>query len=249
VLAQRLIELVEKSLKLPARQIRCTSVDGYRLPVGADTNEQLRREVFEARAFVGLITPASMGSPYVLFELGARWGAKKHLAPVLARGADAASLGGPLSGLNALRLDRRNQVIQLVEDLAEYLDVAEEPAASFQAAIDAVVTEAVKPPEASQDEVAPARRRGNVRTTLTDDEIIGVIRAWINSSGAAQGLKPIYFDAVDAELNLPSGSAARLIEDAASRWYVVAQKGPNLIVFENKPRERSPSRRDLLRGL
>lgn len=142
ILAQRLVELFEKALKLPARQIRCTSVDGYRLPVGADTDEQLRREVFEARAFIGLITPASMGSSYVLFELGARWGAKKHLAPVLARGIDAASLGGPLAGLNALRLDQRNQVVQLVEDIAEYLAAELEPAASFQGAIDHVVIDA-----------------------------------------------------------------------------------------------------------
>jgi DNA-binding CsgD family transcriptional regulator len=143
-LARLLVELFEKALKMPARQIRCSSVDGYRLPVGADTDEQLRREVFESRAFVGVITPVSVASAYVLFELGARWGAKKHLAPVLAQGADAASLGGPLRGINALKLHERSQVIQLLEDTAEHLELKLEPAASYQLAIDAVVTEAQK---------------------------------------------------------------------------------------------------------
>ncbi len=138
--AKALVELFEKALKLPARQIRCTSVDGYRLPVGADTNEQLRREVFVARAFIGVITPISMRSSYVLFELGARWGANKHLAPVIAGGADATILAGPLSSLNGLRLDRREQVIQLIQDVSEYLQQKLEPLASFQGAIDSLVT-------------------------------------------------------------------------------------------------------------
>ena len=144
-LAKAVTELFEKSLKLPARQIRCTSVDGYRLPVGADTDEQLRREVFDARAFIGLITPVAVESPYVMFELGARWGAKRHLAPVLARGADSSYLGGPLAGINAIRLGERNHVVQLVEDISEYLNMLLEPAASFQAAIDAVVSAASEP--------------------------------------------------------------------------------------------------------
>lgn len=249
-LAQRLIELFEKALKLPARRIRCTSVDGYRLPVGADTDEQLRREVFESRAFIGLITPTSIGSPYVLFELGARWGAKKHLAPVLARGADAVSLGGPLAGLNGLRLDRRGQVVQLVEDIADYLQTDLEPAASFQDAIDDVVKEASLPPESTTLVNSPPDKhqlKTPAQRDLTDEEMVGIIRSWINSSGAAQSLQPIYFDAVDAELELPPGSAARLIVEAASRWYVVAQKGSNLVVFQEKPDERSRSRRDLLK--
>jgi predicted nucleotide-binding protein len=82
-----------------------------------------------------------------------------------------------------------------------------------------------------------SRAATDPKRPLTDEEIIGIIRSWVNSSSAAQALKPIYFDAVDAELQLPSGSAARLLEQAASRWYVVAQKGPNLIVFEERPVE------------
>jgi hypothetical protein len=220
------------------------------LPVGADTDEQLRREVFESKAFVGLITPASVASAYVSFELGARWGAKKHLALVLARGADAASLGGPLSGINALRLDSRNQVLQLADDISEYLMLPLEPSASYQSAIDMVVNEALKPAVAQQSSGSDVEVRPQERpmSNLTDDEIVGIIRSWINSSGAARHLKPIYYAAVDAELNLPPGSAMRLIEQAASQWYLVEQKGPNLIVFRESRLDLGPSRRDRLKG-
>jgi TIR domain len=74
-LALALIELLKAGLGLPAEQIRCSSVDGYRLPVGVNTEARLREEVNQARIVVGLITPSSPASAFVMFELGARWGA------------------------------------------------------------------------------------------------------------------------------------------------------------------------------
>ena len=72
-LARSLARLFQRAFRLPAEKVRCSSADGYRLADGDLTDETLRREVFEAETFVGLITPASVRSQYVLFELGARW--------------------------------------------------------------------------------------------------------------------------------------------------------------------------------
>jgi hypothetical protein len=139
-IAKALITLFEKALKISARKIRCTSVDGYRLPAGADTNDVLRTEVFGAKLFIALLTPTSLASPYVLFELGARWGARRPLFPVLAGGATPAHLRAPLSGLNALSASVPDQVRQLVEDASAALSEALEPMASFSAEIDALVS-------------------------------------------------------------------------------------------------------------
>ena len=117
-LAEMMIELMRLGIGLTEEDIRCTSVDGYRFEVGADTDVQLKQEVKSSKAFIGLITPSSIESAYVLFELGARWGADLHLAPVLARGADANFLRGPLSKPNALKATEEAQMHQLVQDIA-----------------------------------------------------------------------------------------------------------------------------------
>jgi hypothetical protein len=134
-LASRIVALVTAALNLAAVQIRCTSVDGYRLPAGADTNEQLRREVHESEAFIGIVSKASVRSTYVLFELGARWGAGKALIPLLAPGVAASALGGPIAGLNALRADSSAQLHQLVEDLGRQLSIELQSAAVFDRAV------------------------------------------------------------------------------------------------------------------
>jgi hypothetical protein len=137
--AKLLISLYEKSLKISARKIRCTSVNGYRLPGGVDTNDTLRTEVFGTQLFIALLTPDSIKSPYVLFELGARWGARKLLVPLVARGLSASDLPAPLNGLNALSVCVPDQVCQHIEETADVLAKQLEPSGSFSAEVDALV--------------------------------------------------------------------------------------------------------------
>lgn len=138
-IAERLIELVQAALNLPASSIRCTSVDGYRLPGGASTDDQLRTETLECDAFIGLVSPNSIKSMYVAFELGARWGAGKHLLPVLAPGVRASILDGPLTGLNALKSDSRPQLQQFMHDLAQHLGMQTQSPAAYDRFIDRIL--------------------------------------------------------------------------------------------------------------
>jgi hypothetical protein len=129
-LALALIDLLKAGLGLLANQIRCSSVDGYRLPIGINTEDKLREEVNAAKVVVGLITPSSLASYYVMFELGARWGAKLFLAPLLA-GVQASDLRQPLSLLNALSANNDAQLHQLLEDISKQLGVPLQSTASY----------------------------------------------------------------------------------------------------------------------
>ena len=138
-IVEPLVDLIRSALNLNAGDIRCTSIDGYRLPGGADTDDQLRGEVHDSEAFIGVISSNSIDSMYVVFELGARWGVKKHLLPLLAPGTSAAVLAGPLKGLNALRLDSAAQIHQFVNDLGKVLQITPELAATYQKHVDAIL--------------------------------------------------------------------------------------------------------------
>lgn len=136
---EKLIDLLRSSFNIPAKRIRCSSVDGYRLSVGAVTDEQLRREVHDAKILIGVITPYSMKSAYVLFELGARWGANKKMFPILACGARPSILGGPLKTINSLDCDNVSQIHQLIDEISNVLQIPKESAASYQNKVDQLI--------------------------------------------------------------------------------------------------------------
>jgi hypothetical protein len=71
---------------------------------------------------------------------------------------------------------------------------------------------------------------------LTDDEVIAIIQAWMGRRDLRLNRQPFYFDQVDEELKLPTGSAKRLLKTAAQRWdYDVEKEGPTLVLFRERP--------------
>jgi len=138
-LASLIATLFRTAFRLGAAEIRCTSVDGYRLPAGAETDDQLRKEIVEAPVVVGILSASSMASTYVLFELGARWGRKAFLAPILAPGTTARDLAAPISNLNALYAGNPNQLQQLIAEVSLELGVQAECLRDYQSQIDEIL--------------------------------------------------------------------------------------------------------------
>ncbi len=127
-MAEALADLLRTALSIPPERIRCTSAIAYSLQFGIDTAETLRAEVSSADVVIGLITPSSTESHWVLFELGARWGQGKALFSVLAGGADYNLLPEPIRNLHALRVTDRAAtdqaaVVKFVEELASQLQI------------------------------------------------------------------------------------------------------------------------------
>jgi hypothetical protein len=162
-LAAQLVDLLRSALNLRAERVRCTSVDGYRLAAGSDSDEQLREEALDSLVFIGILSPFSMASAYVLFELGARWGTKKPIIPLLAPGMGPQALRGPLVGLNAISCDSAAQLHQLVSEVSQTLGIAADGAAVYQRHVDAIVYSAR--PTQTLDSPAPSRAPANSDTT------------------------------------------------------------------------------------
>jgi len=139
-LAEMLVNLLRSALNLSAEEIRCTSVEGHCLPGGAVVDEHLRGELLDTHLFISLITEASFRSAYVLFELGARWGAQKALIPLLGPGFPTSTLQGPIAGLNPLSCDSSSHLHQLIHDLGKELGVEVEKPNVYQRNIDRIIS-------------------------------------------------------------------------------------------------------------
>ena len=134
-LAASLVTLLTTALSLQHDDVRCTSVDGHRLPAGVDINQQLKREVDGAEILIGLLTPHAVSSMYVAFELGARWGNGRHMFPVLACGIRPSNIDGPLAAINCLDGTNESQIHQLLEESARTLSLTIEPASTYAVAL------------------------------------------------------------------------------------------------------------------
>jgi hypothetical protein len=72
-----------------------------------------------------------------------------------------------------------------------------------------------------------------------DNDVLGLLQGWMGGRTSEQNLAAIKFADVDNELNLPSGSAKRLLEQAAKEYaYVAKTKGENVITFTRADGER-----------
>lgn len=236
-IAQSLAELFHTSLQLSKSEIRCTSVDGYRLPAGANTDEQLRREVLDAPVLVGLISHLSFDSAYVLFELGARWGKNAYLAPLLAPGVSTSVLKGPISSLNALSCDSSSQLHQLVHEVASQLSISPEPPATYQSLVEAVTkSRSTAAPNATSTATIPssAANRSVEDEYAGSDEIIArhcesqwsndySMRAYCEDEQrrAVEGLRRQAHDDIPDQVfnHIRSSAAAQWADDFQMRLY------------------------------
>jgi len=133
-IAEAFVELLRAALNLQPKEIRCTSVDGYKLEAGADDEEQLRQEIFDSQVFLALLSPMSTKSVFVMFELGARWGARGYLAPIMISGLSTKDLKKPLSSIHAISGISESDLHQLVETISTKLKIdANNPAVYVKA--------------------------------------------------------------------------------------------------------------------
>lgn len=144
---------------LEDEDIRCTSVAGHKLPVGSDTATALRDELSESSVVIGLITSTSVDSSWVLFELGATWGARRHLKPILTDEIEYKDLPGPLSGSHAARLSNKGDLSQCIEEVTNIVGATSRSRAKIDKAIDDLISThasflSSKVPKSSKTKVA-----------------------------------------------------------------------------------------------
>lgn len=137
-IAEAFADLFQSAFSLPCNTIRCSSVPRYSLQFGVEVPRQIRDEVLCASVVIGIVTENSRESAWVLFELGARWGASGSLIPVLAPAGEAELLPPPIRNANAVICSYEN-VIKLAEEVATLLGESIPRASTYTKQVDAVL--------------------------------------------------------------------------------------------------------------
>lgn len=114
-----LVDVLRSAFHIDQADIRCTSVHPYRLPVGERTPDRLKRELKGAQAVIGILTPDTRESSYVLFELGGAWAQNILTCPMLARGASIADIPDPIRDINPLSLEDERHCQQFIDNLED----------------------------------------------------------------------------------------------------------------------------------
>src|SRR5438874_13773869 len=80
------------------------SADNWQVRAGEDWFERVREELDRARVVVLLLSPNSISRPWINFEAGAGWLARKSIIPVCFGGLQRGNLPRPYSNFQALDL-------------------------------------------------------------------------------------------------------------------------------------------------
>ncbi len=102
-IVKMLVNLIRNAFPIPANEIRCTSLAGYGLNIGADTIKELRKEAIQAKVFVAVFTPNALSSAFTMLEIGCRWGRgkKNSFLPIVCDNQGIDILQGPIRHINA----------------------------------------------------------------------------------------------------------------------------------------------------
>lgn len=133
-----LVNIIVKAFRLPASSIRCTSLNGYKLPVGAKI-EQLREEVLNSKVLIAVLTPNTKSSTYAMFELGCRWGTDKPLIPIVCVSNAKGLLSEPLKSLNYTVTCDPLSILHFIDSLGKALGKKSQSATVYMEEVEELV--------------------------------------------------------------------------------------------------------------
>ena len=111
-------------------EVVCTSAVGYGLEFGTKFERQLRKCIEASEVVVPIISRNSLSSVFCVFEMGAAWGQKIPIMPILVPEFEPSELPRPISSLQYFLWTNESAWIQFVSVVARitHSDVRVKPA-------------------------------------------------------------------------------------------------------------------------
>ncbi len=103
------------------------SSDNDSIPPGSNWLKEIDCALKKAQVLIVLCSPAALARPWINFETGCGWAKEIPVIPVCHSGQKKAGLPPPISALQALELDDKQFVPNLMSCLTQYLEFPRTP--------------------------------------------------------------------------------------------------------------------------
>lgn len=218
------------------------------IPVGNDWLSDIENRLNSAQAIIAIVTPVSIERPWLWFEIGATWlnGRKGdcRIYPLCAQEINLSELPEPLSRLQALSLGKATDIKMLFEGLIKQFGFGS--ITSFRASNITKRIPKYKNVKVKDIDLGDRAFYSGKYTGYTDEELMEVIdsrlfyekRDWavLFDQGREDSIrlgKLIHFRQIDKDLELPPGTAKRLLVSVAERYNLIPyQQTDNIVRFQ-----------------
>lgn len=236
------------------------------IPAGNDWLNDIENRLNSAQAIIAIVTPVSIERPWLWFEIGATWlnGRKGdcRIYPLCAQEINLSELPEPLSRLQALSLGKATDLKLLFEGLIKQFGFGN--ISSFRASNITKRIPKYKNVKVKDVDLGDRAFYSGKYTGYSDEELEEIIdteifyrnnnqvRGWdtdllIGTYGREDRIelgKLIHYRQVDKQLELPPGTAKRLLILVAERYNLEPyQKTENVVRFKAKTIAEKGSRR------
>ena len=226
-------------------KVFASSVPGVVKP-GKDWLKEIRSNLDAATAVIVIVSPVSLNRPWVWFEVGASWSRREEgegvIIPVCVPEVDKGSLPEPLGRLQAMSLGKAPETKAVFQALIDQFDFGRIKGfrhATIKAKLPKYEDLTVADADLKSGSLYTGPYEGYSRVELVeviDDEILRP--EWISHKSRYESPPRnafenwlMHFRQLDAEYELPPGTAKELLEEAASVYPVKFWKSDNTIRF------------------
>lgn len=106
-IAEKMVEYLISALEVQDHEIRCSSVPGHKLQFGK-ISEIIKKDISNNPVIILIITPKSLKSKWVMFELGASWVKELTIIPIVSPNLTYKAIPGPLGEHTTIELSKPN---------------------------------------------------------------------------------------------------------------------------------------------
>ena len=228
----------------------CTSSPGV-ISLGNDWLADIERTLDSAQAVIAIVTPVSIDRPWLWFEVGATWSRGRQrnckIYPVCTPEIDLGALPSPLDRLQALSMGKAGDLKRLFQALIDQFGFGK--LASFRATNITSRIPKYKNVKVKEIDLNDYVLYSGKYTGYGDEELIEVIDTELLAPdnyknekypGMYDGReelihngKLLHFRQIDRLLELPPGTAKRLLKDVAARYSLEPEyENANVIRFK-----------------